>query len=309
MLSPRGLGCSSARTTRRSPAHRGTTPIAARRGGHSFAGCDGPTRPVLLRLDGPFFRRLPGDGRINALGLSLAARPRVFRAGLFRTVQPGVDSGQQPGADRVGGATPPRTDKRGQRRPARRRRGRARSWPASYWSASREPNSSGSSAPSATGTPASSSCAQRDVRGLGVDAEATFEDGADLQGDPRRRRAAPSAPGPRRRGRRARSGRRPGRPGRPARWPGRSSSPPCGADSSPARSGDAEGRPSNSRARPRRSSLDSPNPTTPRPAYCAASRARVRASSGCLVRLAATITPMPTPVARVARAPRRGPAR
>jgi hypothetical protein len=41
---------------------------------------------------------------------------------------------------------------------------------------------------------------------------------------------------------------------------------------------------------------------TPRPAYWAASRARVLASSGCLVRLAATMTPIPTPVARVASA-------
>src|SRR5690349_8197186 len=31
-------------------------------------GCDGPSRPVLLRprRPGPFFRRLPGDGRISA---------------------------------------------------------------------------------------------------------------------------------------------------------------------------------------------------------------------------------------------------
>ena len=47
---------------------------------------------------------------------------------------------------------------------------------------------------------------------------------------------------------------------------------------------------------PRRSSLESPKPTTPRPAYCAASRARVRASSGCRVRLAAMTTAMPRPV-------------
>src|SRR5699024_4525456 len=31
------------------------------------SGCDGPTRPVLLSARGtPFFRKLPGDGRINA---------------------------------------------------------------------------------------------------------------------------------------------------------------------------------------------------------------------------------------------------
>ena len=45
---------------------------------------------------------------------------------------------------------------------------------------------------------------------------------------------------------------------------------------------------------PRRSSFDSPNPTTepgPEPACRAASRASVFASSGCRIRLAATITP------------------
>ena len=51
---------------------------------------------------------------------------------------------------------------------------------------------------------------------------------------------------------------------------------------------------------PRRSSLLSPKPMTPRPAYWAASRASVRASSGCLVRLAAMMTPIPTPVAAAA---------
>ncbi len=56
----------------------------------------------------------------------------------------------------------------------------------------------------------------------------------------------------------------------------------------------------NSAGAPRRSSLLSPKPTTPRPAYCTASRASVRASSGCLVRFAAMITPIPTPVARLA---------
>jgi hypothetical protein len=56
----------------------------------------------------------------------------------------------------------------------------------------------------------------------------------------------------------------------------------------------------NSPAAPRRSSFDRPNPTTPWPEYCAASRASVRASKGCLVRLAAMITPMPTPVATAA---------
>ena len=52
-----------------------------------------------------------------------------------------------------------------------------------------------------------------------------------------------------------------------------------------------------SAAVPLRSSLLSPNPVTPRPASPAASRASVLASSGCLVRLAAMMTPMPTPEA------------
>ncbi len=48
---------------------------------------------------------------------------------------------------------------------------------------------------------------------------------------------------------------------------------------------------------PRRSSLESPKPTTPRPAYWAASRARARASNGCRVRLAAITTAISSPVA------------
>ena len=50
---------------------RGTTPLATPGRGRSSVGCDGPTRSVLLdrrhcrcRL---FFRRLPGDGRIDAV--------------------------------------------------------------------------------------------------------------------------------------------------------------------------------------------------------------------------------------------------
>ena len=50
---------------------------------------------------------------------------------------------------------------------------------------------------------------------------------------------------------------------------------------------------------PTRSSLDRPNPTTspgPSPAQEAARRASVRASRGCFIREAATMTPMSTPV-------------
>ncbi len=77
------------------------------------------------------------------------------------------------------------------------------------------------------------------------------------------------------------------------------SSPPCGTDSRPARVAIRKAG-SNSSVRPRRSSLDRPKPTTPRPACIAASRARVRASSGCRVRLAAMTTATPVPVASVA---------
>ena len=56
----------------------------------------------------------------------------------------------------------------------------------------------------------------------------------------------------------------------------------------------------NSAAGPRRSSLESPNPTTPCPANCAASRAIIRASIGCLVRLAAMMIPIPMSAARSA---------
>jgi hypothetical protein len=78
---------------------------------------------------------------------------------------------------------------------------------------------------------------------------------------------------------------------------GPSSSPPCGTRVSPARSAIANAA-AKSLVRPRRSSLDRPNPTTPRSTYCAASRASVRASSGCRVRLAAMTTAMPRPVSR-----------
>src|SRR4051794_11415069 len=76
---------------------------------------------------------------------------------------------------------------------------------------------------------------------------------------------------------------------------GPSSSPPCGTSRSPARAAIANAG-ANSVVTPRRSSLDSPKPTTPRPAYWAASRAKLRASSGCRVRLAATTSAIPSPV-------------
>ena len=84
-------------------------------------------------------------------------------------------------------------------------------------------------------------------------------------------------------------------------WSGPRSSPPWGTSSRSARPAIAKA-PAKSAVAPRRSSLESPNPTTPRPAYCTASRARVRASSGCRVRLAAITTAIPSPVSREASA-------
>ncbi len=72
------------------------------------------------------------------------------------------------------------------------------------------------------------------------------------------------------------------------------SSPPWGTLASPARRAMPNAA-AKSPVSPRRSSLDNPNPTTPRPAYCTARRASVRASSGWRVRLAAITTPMPIP--------------
>ena len=80
---------------------------------------------------------------------------------------------------------------------------------------------------------------------------------------------------------------------------GPTSSPACGTSSSPARSAILKAG-AKSAAGPRRSSLESPNPTTPCPANCAASRASVLASIGCLVRLAAMMIPIPMSAARAA---------
>ena len=137
--------------------------------------------------------------------------------------------------------------------------------------------------------------AQRHRGQVAVDAERDVRDRAHLQRHARPRRPGRAAPGPRRPGRRARSGRRAASSRQVRTLSGPSSSPPCGASSRPARSAIANAG-AKSAVVPRRSSLDSPKPTTPRPAYCAASRASVRASSGCRVRLAAITTAMPRPV-------------
>src|SRR5690606_24432247 len=67
-------------TTSLGPEPRGDARREHRRGSgtRSFVGCDGPPRPVLLRppdasnlahRNGPFFRRLTGDCRVNAVGI------------------------------------------------------------------------------------------------------------------------------------------------------------------------------------------------------------------------------------------------
>ena len=175
-----------------------------------------------------------------------------------------------------------------------------RSWAArivAYCPASRDPNSSGSSAPSATVAPAASSVGQRHRGQVGVDAERDVGDRAHLEGD-----AGGDDP--------VEQGGVLGRPDAVPEPVGvqvveaqggcgrvRAARRRAGTSSSPARSAIAKAG-ANSAVVPRRSSLESPKPTTPRPAYCAASRARVRASSGCRVRLAAITTAMPRPVSR-----------
>lgn len=81
---------------------------------------------------------------------------------------------------------------------------------------------------------------------------------------------------------------------------GPSSSPPWGREANPARRAMPKAAP-NSLVVPTRSSFDKPKPMTlpgPSPAYCAANRARTRASRGCRIRDAATIIPTSTPVSR-----------
>jgi hypothetical protein len=165
----------------------------------------------------------------------------------------------------------------------------------SYWCTSRRPNSSGSSAPSATGTPSETSARTGTAARSGSTPSATLDDGHTSQ-------VTPSSAS-----RLTKSGSSTARTPCPIRdacsrssaattLAGPVSSPACGTRSSPARLAMRKAR-SKSSAGPRRSSLDRPRPTTPRPANCAASRAIVRASRGCLVRLAARMIAIPVPVA------------
>ena len=148
--------------------------------------------------------------------------------------------------------------------------------------------------------------AQRDVGQRGVHPECDVAGRAHLQADARSAMRARSA------------GPRPNAPvaqpvgvqrlERGPTWSGPSSSPLCGTAARPARAAMAKAA-ANSSVVPRRSSLESPKPTTcpgPSPALRAASRASVRASSGCRIRLAATTIATRSRSSRWPGAPRRG---
>ena len=137
-----------------------------------------------------------------------------------------------------------------------------------YWPASREPNSSGSSAPSAIVAPAAISSGSGTERQVGVDARARRWRPGRPRARSRARRSGPAVAGPRRRGCRGRAARRAGPRRRPGRTRARAAPRRAGTSSSPARSAIRKAG-AKSRVLPRRSSLDSPKPTTPRPAYCA----------------------------------------
>jgi len=71
LLEARGRRHAGARTPRYHPAcHARAWPLDL--------GCDGPTRSVLLGRIGLFFRRLPGDGRIGAVGSILRSEANRF---------------------------------------------------------------------------------------------------------------------------------------------------------------------------------------------------------------------------------------
>ena len=116
----------------------------------------------------------------------------------------------------------------------------------------------------------------------------------------RRRRSGPAARGPRRSGRRARAGWARGVERRRGRGRGRAARPLCGTEASPARAAIRNAGANSCRvaaalvvAQPEPDDLARPSP-----AYRAASRASVRASSGCRTRLAATMIATSQPVVR-----------
>ena len=146
--------------------------------------------------------------------------------------------------------------------------------------------------------PRRTACAAARPRRRSTTPSPTLEVGQTSQRITPARPAAPSAAGPPPPAPRARPGRRRRSSTHCATLRGPSSSPPCGTASSPARLAIAEG-PRRSRGpgrAARRWTARTRRP--PGPMYCAASRASVLASSGCLVRLAATTTAMPIPASR-----------
>ena len=256
----------------------------------------------------------PAGRRVRVLRRLVAGTAGGFGHGVtlgLGTGQPGVDVGEQPLPVASSGAREARTDIRASSASCVVGRGRGRR---AWWRtapASREPNSSGSSAPSATVAPASSSCGSGTEVRSRVDAERDVGDRAHLEGDARPRR-----PGRAARGSSADAdavaepvGVQLVEAGR-GRCPGPSSSPPCGAEQQPGALGDREGRREvarscrgarrwTARSRPRRGRR------TARPAGPASGR---RAGAGCGWRRSPP--PCPRPVARGRRrAPRRAPGR
>ena len=106
----------------------------------------------------------------------------------------------------------------------------------SYCLTRRRPNSTGSSAPSAIGTPASNSVRSGTDSAIGGDAEGHVRGRAHLAGDAPRPPAARPATDPPPSARRARAGQRAAGQAPPRTLGGPTSSPACGASSSPARS-------------------------------------------------------------------------
>ena len=171
----------------------------------------------------------------------------------------------------------------------------------SYWATRRARKSSGSSAARAMRAPADSSVGSGTCEKSVYTPRCTFDVGQTSRAMPASTTARSSAgsslvrtPCPRRAGANVDTTSR--------TEDGPRSSPPCGTPTRPARRA-MRNAGAKEAVDPTRSSFDRPKPTTspgPSPANDAARRARVRASSGCFMRDAATMTPISTPVSREA---------